>query len=172
MNDLKEKKRILIINGSGGVGKDTFVNQLKEIIPTYHYSIVEPVKFIASYVGWNGSKTETDRKFLSDLKVLVDNYSDYNYKSVLQIINDFYEDRIDTNILCIDMREKNQIERLKTEHNVYTVLIKRDSVPHITSNIADANVFDIDYDYVIENNGTIEELYNTAAQFVKQLYRP
>ena len=46
-------------------------------------------------------------------------------------------------------------------------MVKRDSVKHITSNMADANVFNYDYDVVINNDEGIEELIDKAYYFVK-----
>ena len=159
-------KQILIINGSGGVGKDTFVNTLSNLISVYHTSIVNPVKEIAKRIGWDGSKTEQDRKFLSDLKVLIDNYNDSNYEKMAKIMRDFKEGRIDAQILCIDMREKHQIEKAKNEFGAKAVLVTRDSVAPITSNIADAGVFQIEYDYFINNNWTLAELYLETQNFL------
>ena len=82
-------KEILIINGSGGVGKDTFVGCLSRFKKVYHTSIVNPVKELAKQAGWDGGKTERDRKFLSDLKVLIDTYNDNNYKSMEKDMQDF-----------------------------------------------------------------------------------
>jgi len=74
-------KKILIINGSGGVGKDTFVELLSKYVPTLvHISVVDPVKKIAKYIGWNGSKDEPSRKFLAELKFTIDGYNDYTYE--------------------------------------------------------------------------------------------
>lgn len=162
-------KEILIINGSGGVGKDTFVECLKEFTSVFHTSIVNQVKSIAKAIGWNGEKNENNRKFLSDLKVLIDEYNDGNYNNVAAIMRDFREGIIDSELLCIDMREGNQIERAKKEFGAKSVLVTRNTVKHITSNIADAGVFNVKYDYHIENNGTIEDLRNTAKDFLKKL---
>lgn len=165
-------KQILIINGSGGVGKDTFVDLLATLTTVYHTSIVNPVKELASRIGWNGGKTERDRKFLSDMKVLIDEYNDGNYQKMAKIMNDFKNGKIDAKILCIDMREKHQIEKAKKEFGAKSVLVTRDSVEHITSNIADAGVFDIEYDYHIENNGTLDDLLEKAKQFLSKTNIP
>ena len=64
------KHEIFIINGSGGCGKDTFVELFsKHYGPdkVWNYSSVDKVKRIAKEIGWTGAKTEKDRKFLSDL---------------------------------------------------------------------------------------------------------
>jgi len=58
-------KKVLIINGMGGAGKDTFVNFLKEFIPTLHISIVDNVKQLAKSLGWNEKKDERGRKLSS-----------------------------------------------------------------------------------------------------------
>ncbi len=146
-------REILIINGSGGVGKDTFVECLSKCcVKVLHTSIVNPVKDLARRAGWNGSKSEIDRKFLSDLKVLIDEYNDGNYRQMETVMRKFKSGEIEGDILCIDMREKHQIERAKNDFGAKSVLVVRDSVKHITSNIADAGVFDINYDYVIDNS--------------------
>ena len=36
-----------------------------------NYSSVDEIKRIAKDIGWTGSKTERDRKFLCDLKLVV-----------------------------------------------------------------------------------------------------
>lgn len=173
-------RQILIINGSGGVGKDTFVKQLATFVNVQHDSIVNPVKEIASLVGWQGDKTETSRKFLADLKMLVDNYNDYNYASMASKMKRFLESGIDEKdgicpvkksslpleIFCIDMREKNQIERAKLEFGAKTVLVTRASVDQITTNHADAGVYDIHYDYHISNDGDLNDLRESAARFL------
>lgn len=165
-------KKILIINGSGGVGKDTFVNALRDFAEVTHISIVEPTKNLARQIGWNGGKSERDRKFLSDLKMLIDDYNDYNYGYISNIVRNYLDTPSDgINLLCIDMRERPQIERAKEEFGAETVLVKRDSVQHITSNVADAGVFDMEYNYIIENDGTIEDLTRVAKSFVGLLIR-
>lgn len=162
-------KKILIVNGSGGVGKDTFVNLLAKYIPVHHDSIVNPIKEIAETLGWTGEKSEKDRKFLSDLKILADEYSDYTYTIAKLTMEMFLNDEITGEILCIDMREASQIERAKNEFGAKTVLITRDSVPHITSNIADKGVFDVKYDFYITNDGSVEDLEKKAKEFAENL---
>ena len=64
-------KEIVVINGSGGVGKDTFVQFCNEYTPIMNISSVDKVKEAAKVLaGWNGEKDEKSRKFLSDLKEL------------------------------------------------------------------------------------------------------
>ena len=80
-------KQILIVNGSGGVGKDTFVDLLGQFVPVKHDSIVNPTKALAKQVGWDGKKDERDRKFLAELKSLIDEYNNYNYKEMENLMS-------------------------------------------------------------------------------------
>ena len=52
--------------------------------------------------------------------------------------------------------------------DVKTILIKRNSVKTITSNMADAGVFNYNYDFVIENNGTLDGLKSIVKKFVME----
>lgn len=162
-------KEILIINGSGGVGKDTFVSCLAKYAKVEHSSIAKLPKAMAALAGWKGTKTEEDRKFLSDLKILVDNYNDKCYKFVERLMKEFKNGETDADILCVDMREKEQIERARKEFGAKTILVKRDSVAPIKTNIADANVEAIEYDYTIHNNGTIADLEEKAKTLLSLL---
>jgi predicted ATP-binding protein involved in virulence len=167
-------KKIFIINGSGGVGKTTFVELISEclndIMKQFHtvinFSSVDKVKKIAKEIGWDGSKTEKDRKFLSDLKVLCSEYCDMPFKSMKTKVKEFQKkDRC--YFLFLHIREPEEISRAVKEFDAKTILITRNSVKPITSNMADANVFNYEYDYVISNDGTIEELRSKARDFVE-----
>lgn len=187
------KKQVFIINGSGGVGKDTFI----EMIPTYelwgegencslylknldvgNYSSVNKVKEIAKAIGWNGSKTERDRKFLSDLKLLTTEYNDMPLNDMKEYVKRFMNYKNphgnDNNrILFLHIRESEEIEKAVNEfreYNVKTILVKRNSVKHITSNMADENVYNYNYDIVINNDGDIEELRSKARCFTSDFF--
>ena len=62
------KKQIIVINGTGGCGKTTFVELTQKYGKVINFSSVDKVKEVAKLIGWDGKKTEKDRKFLSDLK--------------------------------------------------------------------------------------------------------
>lgn len=161
-------KRIFIINGSGGVGKDTFVKLVSQYVPTVNFSSVDKVKEVAGMIGWNGRKTERDRKFLSDLKLLSTDYCDMPYNSMKNKVKDFLKDA-NSKFLFLHIREPEEIERARREFKASTVLIVRDCVEHITSNMADKNVLNYDYDYIIENNGTLGELNKKAHDFCNDI---
>lgn len=164
------KKQIFIINGSGGVGKDAFVSLVSKYIPTWNYSSVDKVKEIAREIGWDGGKTEKDRKFLSDLKLLCTEYNDMPLCSMAKKVYEFQNPSEEAQFLFLHIREPEEIERAKNLFNAKTILIRRDSIKHITSNMADANVFNYHYDYVFNNDGTLEDFEHIAKKFV-DLYK-
>lgn len=169
-------KQIFIINGSGGVGKDTFVElvsvELNDLLKRFHtvenFSSVDKVKEIAREIGWNGKKSEKDRKFLSDLKILTSEYCDMPFDSMKRKVSEFIKDE-ESILLFLHIREPEEITRAVKEFSAKTILIVRNSVKHITSNMADGNVFNYNYDFVINNSGTKEELNGKAKEFIQEV---
>ena len=161
-------KQVFIINGSGGVGKDTFISLLDYRATVINFSSVDKVKEVAKVIGWNGDKTDKGRKLLHDLKILCADYNDMPFNSMKDKYKDFLKGS--AHFLFLHIREPEEIERAKNEFSAKTILVKRNSVKHITSNSSDNNVYNYDYDIVINNDGDIEELTNKAIRFVTDFF--
>lgn len=161
------QKQVIIINGTGGSGKDTFVQFCSEFLNITNISSVDKVKEAAKIlVGWKGEKDEKSRKLLVDLKQLS---IDYN-NSPTEYIKEKYEEFMKNNseILFIHIREIDEIEKLKKVLNAKTLLIRNPRVALITSNNSDGNVYKYTYDYIVENDGTLEDLKQKAKQFIQE----
>lgn len=163
------EKQIFVINGTGGSGKDTFVELVSKYAKVYNISSVDKIKEIARYCGWEGKKEEKDRKFLSDLKLLLTNYSDLPYLDIQNKIKKFYEN--DAEIMFIHIREPFEIDRIVKNNGAKTILIKRKNLENISSNSSDLNVDEYNYDYYINNDGTLEEFEQKAVDFIEGLKR-
>jgi hypothetical protein len=159
------EKKIIIINGSGGVGKDSFVEFCRPYANITNISSVDKIKEAAKLIGWDGGKTEEDRKFLSDLKILSTNYNDFAYNYIKDQIEKFRKDR-SSFTMFIHVREPDEIDRIKNDFNCVTLLIKNINKGIISSNMADANVEKYDYDYVIHNDQDLAELKRQAVRFI------
>lgn len=159
-------KKIYITSGVGRSGKDTFCEFVSKYIPTYKYSIVDLPKDAAKVLGWDGGKTEKDRKFLSDVMDLSTEYNDAPFKDVLSIVTDFKNNLLEDEVLIIDMRDPKDIARAVETFGAETILIRNPDVRKIESNHADRNVENYEYDYIIENDGTLEQLERVAKLFV------
>lgn len=162
-------KKVFILNGVGASGKDTFAGYIKKYISSFKYSIVELPKEAATILGWKGGKTERDRKFLSDIVDLATEYNDSPYNDVKSLVIDFYQDDIDLKVLIIDMRDPKDITRAVKDFNAETILIRNPNVNNIDSNHADRGVENYEYDYIIENDGTLEQLEKVAKIFVHDI---
>lgn len=165
-NDIA-KKLVFITNGTGGCGKDTFADILGKYTTVTKISSIEPIKQFARFMGWDGGKTEKDRKFLSDLKLALTEYNDTPFNYMLGSYM-FWKETRNNSVLLIDIREPEEIERAKRAFGAKTILIKSDRVAPITSNMADANVLNYKYDFVIENNGTLEEFEETIKKWAEE----
>ena len=169
--------KYFIVNGKPCSGKDTFVNFCLEELGAFGklISTVDFVKKIATKCGWDGTKDSKNRKFLSDLKDLLTNWGDVPYKKTLQEIDMFKFDLDcwnvpDKRVVFIMCREPKEIERFERELNAKSLLIRRASVEfEQQSNHADSEVLNHKYVYIIENNGTVDELKEKAKEFLKNL---
>jgi dephospho-CoA kinase len=162
-------KQIIIINGSGGVGKDTFVEYCKEYSSVLNISSVDKVKEAARILGWTGSKSDEDRKFLSDIKILATQYDDSPYKYIKESIKTFKKYKY-LDLMFIHLREPVEIERVKQDFGCLTMLIVNRNVPNINSNMADANVDKYNYDFLIDNSYRLYDLRQKAKSFVMELF--
>lgn len=168
--------KIILVNGMPESGKTTFEKLLKLYgLHICHLNVnilssITPIKEIAKEIGWKGTKTPKDRKFLSDLKDLCTEYNDYPVywlRSKIIAIDEFHCGNM---IFLVDIREPDEIERLKKEWNAKALLMRRAAVENNRqSNHADMNVFNCEYDYIIENNGTEEDLRKKAKEFIVEI---
>ena len=162
------EKSIIIINGTGGAGKDTFVSFCSEVTGVLNVSTVDKVKEAAKIlVGWNGEKDEVSRKLLVDLKKLSVDYNDAPTKYICSMAENFKNS--EDNLMFVHIREASEIEKAKKLLNAKTLLITNPRVKLITSNDSDGKVNEYNYDYYIVNDGTLEDLKNTATKFVEEL---
>ena len=161
-------KKILIVNGYPESGKTTF----EEIIAKHYNSIIRSSidcvkEYAMKYFDFDGSKTEFWRRFLSQLKKMLICEFDYIFIDVSKTIKNFYRD-VNTEILMIDSREPEEIERFKNQFHAITVFVRRDNCNKNAGNSSDEDVENYEYDYYIDNNGTLEELEKSACEFINK----
>ena len=160
-------KKVYILNGYGTVGKGEFAKAISKYIPTYKYSSINLVKDMLEVAGIDGKeKTEEYRLLCSDLKDRLTKYDDIPFKDVTSIVTDFKNNKIETKVLLIDIREPEEIARAVETFGAETILIRNPNVRKIESNHADRDVENYKYDYIIENDGTLEQLNKVAKLFV------
>ena len=165
-------KRIFVINGSGGSGKDTFVGMVGQYSKVFNFSSIDIVKDAAKVLGWDGGKSDKDRKFLADMKDLAVAYNDAPLNSVLRALEEFLKD--DNELMFIHIREPKEIRKfldaVKSKNlAVQTLLVVNPNVDVIVTNKSDAGVLDYFYDIIVENDGTLDQLDAKAKCFASSL---
>lgn len=170
--------KVIIVNGSPRSGKSLFCEFCREQLNGwgYEYSTVDFVKQIACYCGWDGTKSLQNRKFLSDLKDLLTEWNDIPYKKVTdeiqKVLKRYKTLEIDTDklIFFIHCREPKEIQKFVDRMGAKTLIVRRlEAEEQKQSNHADSNVFNYDYDYVICNNGTKDDLFDESNRFLEKI---
>lgn len=168
-----KKLKIVVINGQGGCGKDTFIKLCqKHRSNIFSTSMVDGIKKIATEMGWEGGKSLKDRKFLSDLKDISGKYNDFPFaytKETVENLEKIFGKSDEELIVFVHAREPEDIRRWIEEYDAITLLIRRPVVEGNYGNHADDRVFDLFYDYTFWNDSTIEELEERAILFLKIL---
>ena len=164
---------IYIVNGAAGSGKTTFEKNVKAIIgdDCYILSTITPIKEIMTTIGWDGRKDPESRKLMSDLKDLLTKYNDFSFNYICNKIEEIqaeYYSYEQFPTFFVDCREPEEIKRLCDKLDAKSLLIRRASAENKeTSNHADANVLNYNYDIVIENNGDLRDYAYKALEFVE-----
>lgn len=163
---------VIIINGTGGVGKDTVCDVISKNYQTFVYSSITPIKRIAHHIGWKGEKTDKDRKMLSDLKDICTEYNDLPFKYMAEKLMDtrFYRG---VEFVIFHIREPREIKKFKQHvlsqgYVCKTLLIRSQRAQQEYGNHADDDVENYCYDMIYENDGTLENLDKDFMDFWKK----
>ena len=118
------EKTVIVINGAGGVGKDTLCEFAEKHFRVMNISSITPIKEVAAMCGWKGEKSDKARKFLSDLKALSIEYNDYPTVWATEQYMKFLSS--DFEIMFVHIREAEEIEKFvaATAGKAKTLLIR------------------------------------------------
>ncbi len=175
--------KVIMLAGKARVGKNTFGDNLKSELEKDNLRVATTMyaKYLKMYAkeiyGWNGEEETKPRDFLQSCGnyVRIDlGKFDFFVKRMLEDIEIYlhYADIVIIN----DVRFPIEIEMIK---DVY----KKDAISILMTRNEDNDLNEIqrkhltevaldeykNYDYVIENNGTLEELNEKAIELVRSL---
>ena len=168
-------KLIIVVNGKGGVGKDTVCALTARLFHAKPISSITPVKEIALQCGWSGEKDTKSRMFLADLKQLLIAYNDFPIQYLTREVQACQADP-GADILFVHIREADQIEEfLRLIHGKAVTLLIRSSRPGLSSavygNSADDDVERYHYDYIFDNDCGQAVLFQAVERFMTALLR-
>lgn len=163
------EKIVIIINGNGGVGKDTLCSFASEQYKVTNVSAITPIKDLAYQCGWRGEKDPKSRKLLADLKKAFVEYNDLPYLYLIDEYEKFL--RNNTQILFVHIREGEEIDKFKQYVKIpcITLLIRRNNLLKSWGNDSDDNVEKYAYDYIYNNNNTLAEARNDFGLFLQEI---
>ena len=165
------KKLVFVINGRGGVGKDTLCDYAARHFRVTNLSTIMPIKELAAQCGWQGEKTDRARRFLSDLKAVLAAYNDYPTLWARERYLEFLSG--ENEIMFMHIREAEEIEKFvrATDGRAKTILIRRAAVHREAyGNRSDDEVESIAYDYTYDNDLPIEEAGKGFVAFLQEVW--
>lgn len=140
---------------------------LNKIIPTKTMSTITPIQDICIELGWDGLKDEEGRLALSEFKALAVKHFDFSFRRTQKELHKFLHEDDIYRILTIDSREPEEIKRFVDELGFKTVYIHNENVVHTPNNTSDRNVHLYNYDYIVDNSGTLEDLQYEVEKFIE-----
>lgn len=118
-------------------------------------------------LGWDGVKDDKGRKLLADLKIALKEYGDLPFHYMDQEYERFVQS--DKDILILQTREFDEIKKAQTLLGAKSVFIENEHVQNVLTNVNDASIIDVGYDYYIKNNGTLAEYEQAVVDFIQRL---
>ena len=166
-------KVAIVINGAGGVGKDTLCELAAKHFKVKNISSITPIKEIAALCGWDGTKDNKARKFLSDLKNLCVEYNNYPTVWAKARYDEFLSS--DDDIMFVHIREPEEIAKFvaATDEKAKTLLVrggKRMSNEKY-GNISDDGVENYPYDYYFLNEASLDEAERDFVALLKTVLK-
>ena len=158
-----------------GTIQKIIINHLENKKPC-KVQIGQYIKYYAmKYFGWDGEEETKPRDLFNKLGTeIIRNKIDQNFHinrllEDIEVLSYFYD-----TFIVSDVRFPVEIEKVKEKYDkVVTIKISRDSEElnqSQKSNITETALDNYtDYDYVIDNNGTLEELDQKAVDIIKEV---
>ncbi len=152
-------KLVMVINGQGGVGKDSLCDIAERHFKVRNISTITPIKELAALCGWAGQKDDKSRKFLADFKKLTVDYNDFPTNWAMREYEDFLT--TDEQILFVHIREPEEIAKFveRTGGFAKTLLVKGGErrQKRVYGNASDDMVENYSYDYYFINDKSLTE---------------
>ena len=166
-------KLVFVINGRGGVGKDTLCDAAAKRYKVMNVSTITPIKELATICGWDGRKDNKARKFLSDLKKLTADFNDYPTRWILERREEFLAS--DLEIMFVHIRESVEIEKFVSMcmGDVKTLLIRGGErfKEQNYGNASDDDVENYSYDYIYDNDSAYDEIEANFCAFIEDIIK-
>ncbi len=175
----KQLKKIYVLSGKARSGKDTVANYIKELLPDKKIIFLAYASTLKDYAkkisNWDGSDETKPRELLQELGTTLIRKQIDSEMLIRRVMEDievysyFYEI-----IIITDARLKEEVltpvKRFESVSNLHLI---RDVENNLTEkqqhHLTETGLDDFhDYDYVIDNNGTLEELKEKVKEILQK----
>ena len=158
-------KQVFIINGSGGVGKDTVCSAAAQSWKVQNISSITPILQVAKAAGWDGTKTPAARRFLSQLKADCTEFNDLPFRYCTEQLQIFAEN--DAELLFVHIREPEEIERFRQTAgvNCTTILVRRPTLSRHADSWATAQTMALQRTPMMRNSSTTVRWRNCPQKY-------
>ncbi len=166
------KKLVIVINGKGGVGKDTLCDFAGRHFKVRNVSAITPIKDVARQFGWNGEKDAKARKFLAGLKQVCVEYNDLPLRYLSEEYGQFLVGPEE--LLFVHIREGQEIDKFKriVETPCITLLVSRTGRDELClGNASDDEVRNYRYDYEYRNDKGLTEAETDFLLFLDEVVK-
>lgn len=179
----KKETKIIMLAGKARVGKDTTASYIKEYASNHNLTVVNLqfsyyIKMYAKLLtNWDGSEEAKPRTLLQQLGTDIIRDKIDNYFFIKRIIDDIKVLTYFADIITIsDTRLPEELDEIfNTYKNVTKINIIRNNYDNNLNNSETKHRTETsldnytNYNYIIENNGTLEELKTKTINILKNI---
>ena len=164
---MNDTSHIFVLNGSPRAGKNTFV----KLIPNAaHYSYVDLTRRMLDTEGIDYKfKSNSARVMLETINNALEKYDDIPFKDICRIADDFINGYLGSKYLFIDIRKPENIKRFVEKYKGTRTVYVDDKKPLSNATLSDSVVADYEYDFYIDNSGSLEDLEQEAVRFIHEI---
>lgn len=160
--------KIIYVNSPARTGKDEFCKLCKPYIKCKVVSTVDYIKDIAKReFAWDGVKDSRGRKLLASLRYAAGAYNMGPIVKIGKIIKKVK----DPDVLFIMVREYTEMNTMQQMYGGKTLKVLRNvAVCETEQKFLDELPHNYTFDYVIPNNGTLDDLAKIAKKFCEEVF--
>lgn len=165
---MKTTAQIFVLNGSPTAGKNTFVDMIPA--KTIHYSYVDFTRDILDYAGIDyRKKSDKVRVLLESINNALEEFDDIPFKDCCDLTQDFLNGLYEEEYLFIDIRKPCNIKRFLDKFKGARAVYVDNKKPISSVTESDSQVANYDYDFYIDNSGSLEDLQNEVNRFMAEI---
>lgn len=172
---------IIVMNGRATVGKDTTVGFMRQAltdlrVPNRELSSIQCVKDMCDNAGLDTlGKNEADRALWAEVGDSVEKHSQFRSKSCIEAIKKFMQHH--KGVFFLHIREELVCRRIQDglaeyDDNIKFIRILLESERRgirVLSNKSDRDIYNMQYDLTMYNDGTLEDLQQNAKTYITEI---